>query len=258
MSAEANEDGGLAWRAALHAAMADPGRLAIVDTLSWGEASPSELAARLGMTSNLLAHHLKVLAEVGLVTRHRSEGDRRRSYVALARDTLDTAAAPHTAGALQAAERVVFVCTHNSARSQLAAAMWNTASPVPATSAGTHPAPHVHPGAVAVARRRHLALAPTQPRHLRDVLDPADLIVTVCDSAHEEIATDQLAAEHAAEHGGRVGLHWSIPDPVRTGEPAAFDRVVDELTDRIDRLTPVVQTTCRVPTGTAGQDRSNP
>jgi protein-tyrosine-phosphatase/DNA-binding transcriptional ArsR family regulator len=244
MNADANEEGGLARRAALHAALADPGRLAIVDTLSWGEASPSELAARLGMTSNLLAHHLNVLAEVGLVTRHRSEGDRRRSYVALIHDTLDTLT---PAGAPQAAERVVFVCTHNSARSQLAAAMWNTTSPVPATSAGTHPAAQVHPGAVAVARRRHLALVPTPPRHLSDVLDPADLIVTVCDSAHEQLAV----------HGAQPGLHWSIPDPVRTGEPAAFDRVVDELTDRITRLTPAVQTPPAAPE-TAGLDRRTP
>ena len=54
-------------RAALHAALGDPGRLTIVDTLAWGEASPGELAAQLGMTSNLLAHHLRVLEEVGLV-----------------------------------------------------------------------------------------------------------------------------------------------------------------------------------------------
>ncbi len=222
-------------RAALHAALGDPGRLALVDALAWGEASPGELATRLGMTSNLLAHHLRVLEEAGLVTRHRSEGDRRRSYVALVRATLDLLV---PAGPPLAAERVVFVCTHNSARSQLAAAMWNDHSPVPATSAGTRPAPRVHPGAIAVARRRHLSLVPAPPRHVDDVLDPADLVdlvVTVCDSAHEELAT-------AAGGGlfGRSGLHWSIPDPVSARDPAAFDTVVDELTDRITRLTPVV------------------
>ena len=214
-------------RAALHAALGDPGRLALVDTLAWGEASPGELGQRLGMTSNLLAHHLRVLEEAGLVTRHRSEGDRRRSYVALVRATLDLLV---PAGPPLWAARVVFVCTHNSARSPLAAAMWNDTSPVPATSAGTDPAPRVHPGAVAVARRRHLSLVPARPRHVRDVLDPADLVVTVCDSAHEELAT--VAA----------GLHWSIPDPVSAPDPAAFDAVVDELTDRITRLTPVVHT----------------
>jgi protein-tyrosine-phosphatase/DNA-binding HxlR family transcriptional regulator len=217
-------------RAALHAALGDPGRLTIVDTLAWGEASPGELAARLGMTSNLLAHHLRVLEDAGLLTRHRSEGDRRRSYVALARGVLDLL--QPTSPAL-AAQRVVFVCTHNSARSQLAAAMWNDHSPVPATSAGTHPAPGVHPGAVAVARRRHLALVPSPPRHVQDVLDPADLVVTVCDSAHEELAA-------ATTDAGRPGLHWSIPDPVTAADPAAFDSVVDELTDRITRLTPAV------------------
>jgi ArsR family transcriptional regulator, arsenate/arsenite/antimonite-responsive transcriptional repressor / arsenate reductase (thioredoxin) len=231
MSTEANS-GPVVRRAALHAALGDPGRLTIVDTLAWGEASPGELGARLGMMSNLLAHHLRVLEEVGLVARHRSEGDRRRSYVALRRAALDLLA---PAGPPVTAERVLFVCTHNSARSQLAAAMWNDHSPVPATSAGTHPAPRVHPGAVAVAHRRHLALVPRPPRHIHDVLDPADLVVTVCDSAHEELATGSTGGAVA-----RTGLHWSIPDPVTADDPAAFDTVVDELTERITRLTPAV------------------
>jgi protein-tyrosine-phosphatase len=229
------EAGSVVRRAALHAALGDPGRLTIVDTLAWGEASPGELAVQLGMTSNLLAHHLRVLEQVGLVTRHRSEGDRRRSYVALRRAALNLLT---PAGPPVTAERVVFVCTHNSARSQLAAAMWNDHSPVPATSAGTHPAPRVHPGAVAVARRRHLALVPAPPRHIHDVLGPADLVVTVCDSAHEELATANLAA--AGGPVGRPGLHWSIPDPVRVDDPGAFDTVVDELTVRISCLTPAV------------------
>jgi protein-tyrosine-phosphatase/DNA-binding MarR family transcriptional regulator len=232
---------GLAQRAALHAALGEPGRLAVVDTLMWGEASPGELATRLGMATNLLAHHLNVLEGVGLVARHRSEGDRRRSYVTLIGHTVDRLRALGPVGTPLAAQRVVFVCTHNSARSQLAAAMWNTTSPVPATSAGTHPAPRVHPGAIAVARRRHLSLVPARPRHLSDVLDPADLIVTVCDGAHEE-----LAAQHP-HTTGRAALHWSIPDPVRVDKPAAFDRVVDELSDRITRLIPVVQPIADIP-----------
>ena len=233
MSAGVN-DCGVARRAALHAALGDPGRLALVDTLAWGEASPGELATWLGMTSNLLAHHLRVLEEAGLVARHRSEGDRRRNYVALRRATLDLLV---PVGSPLTAERVVFVCTHNSARSQLAAAMWNDHSTVPATSAGTHPARRVHPGAVAVARRRHLTLVPAPPRHIRDVLAPADLVVTVCDSAHEELAAATTAAPLPLE---RAGLHWSIPDPVAAKDPAAFDAVVDELTNRITRLTPAV------------------
>jgi len=129
------------------------------------------------------------------------------------------------------AVRVLFVCTRNSARSQLAAALWNSSSPVPATSAGTRPAPEVHPGAVAVARRRGLALEAQTPRHVDDVLDPADVVITVCDAAHEE-----LGAVPDAHH-----LHWSVPDPARTGEDAAFDRAVDTLADRISRVAPALR-----------------
>ena len=71
----------LARRATLHAALADPARLQITDTLLAGDASPSELAAILAMPSNLLAHHLHVLEQAGIITRRRSEGDRRRTYL---------------------------------------------------------------------------------------------------------------------------------------------------------------------------------
>jgi DNA-binding transcriptional ArsR family regulator len=69
-----NTDGNdvLARRVAVHAALADPARLRITDTLADGDASPSELAALLAMPSNLLAHHLRVLEDAGLVSRHRS------------------------------------------------------------------------------------------------------------------------------------------------------------------------------------------
>ena len=138
------------------------------------------------------------------------------------------------------AVRVVFVCTHNSARSQLAAALWNGTSPVPATSAGTHPAPAVHPGAVAAAQRHHVPLSPSSPRHVDDVLSPDDMVITVCDAAHEELAAA------SAGRGDRPGrLHWSIPDPARTGEDRAFDRVVTDLTDRIARVAPAVRPTDR-------------
>ncbi len=50
----------------MHAALADPARLRITDTLLAGDASPSELAAMLAMPSNLLAHHLHVLEQAGI------------------------------------------------------------------------------------------------------------------------------------------------------------------------------------------------
>jgi protein-tyrosine-phosphatase len=232
---------GVVRRAAVHAALGDPGRLAIVDALLLGEASPTELQRLLDMPSNLLAHHVRTLEKVGVLTRHRSEADRRRTYLTLAPGAFDTLRPKKVHDAV----RVVFVCTHNSARSQLAAALWNDTSSVPATSGGTHPAPAVHPGAIAAAQRHHVPLAAVSPRHIDDVLRPddADLVITVCDAAHEELA---------AAHPGR--LHWSIPDPARTGDDTAFDRVVTDLTDRIARVAPAVRPTDSRRSATGGTD----
>src|SRR3984885_5256323 len=208
-------------RAAVHAALADPARLAITDALADGDASPSELAGMLAMPSNLLAHHLKVLEESGLVARHRSEGDRRRTYLRLVPGVLDSLAGPPG----RAARRGVFVCTANSARSHLAAALWRRASPVPAVSAGTRPAERIHPGAVDAAGRRRLPLPRLRPRHISDVLHDGVLVVTVCDLAHEEL-------------GAQAAVHWSVPDPVPAGDPGSFDAALTELDRRVTRLPP--------------------
>jgi DNA-binding MarR family transcriptional regulator len=85
----------------VHAALADPARLQITDTLLAGDASPSELAAMLAMPSNLLAHHLHVLEQAGIITRRRSEGDRRRTYLQLIPGALDSLAAPTARAALR-------------------------------------------------------------------------------------------------------------------------------------------------------------
>ncbi len=173
----------VARRAAVHAALADPARLQIVDTLAAGDASPSELAAMLAMPSNLLAHHLHVLEQAGLITRHRSEGDHRRNYLRLIPDALDSLGLPPA----RTARRVLFVCTANSARSHLAAALWRRASDVPAASAGTRPAAMIAAGAIAAAGRHHLPLRRLRPRHINEVQEDGDLVVTVCDLAHEEL-----------------------------------------------------------------------
>ena len=163
MSVERNSS--LARRAAVHAALADPARLAITDTLLAGDASPSELAGMLAMPSNLLAHHLRVLEQAGVITRRRSEGDRRRTYLRLVPGALDPLAAPPA----RTARRVLFVCTANSARSHLAAALWRRASSIPAASAGTRPGPAIDPGAIAAARRHRLPLPRLRPRHISEV-----------------------------------------------------------------------------------------
>lgn len=208
-------------RAAKHAALSDPSRLRIVDRLTLGDLSPTEIGMALGLPSNLVTHHLNVLESVGMVSRSRSEADRRRSYVHLS----DNALRGLTPGRVERADRVVFVCTANSARSQLAAALWSTRSSIPATSGGTHPTGRIDPGAVAAADRHTLALHDEAPRALTSVLTDSDFVVTVCDSAHEEL--------------GAIGhLHWSIPDPVRIGTDDAFDTAYDELERRIAELAP--------------------
>ncbi|MDM2380483.1 helix-turn-helix domain-containing protein, partial [Mycobacteroides abscessus] len=138
-------DQGLLARVAVHAALADPTRLAIVEALSIGDASPTELQARLSIpSSNLLAHHLGVLQSAGVVHKRRSEGDRRRWYLRLIPQVLDSMCTTSPTSV----SRVVFVCTQNSARSQLAAAAWRAQSPIPAESAGTRPARRIHPEAI--------------------------------------------------------------------------------------------------------------
>ena len=82
---------------------------------------PTPIACRraLGMPANLVTHHVNVLEETGLVLRSRSEGDRRRTYLRLIPEALAALTRP----AFAPSSRVVFVCTHTSARSQLAAAL---------------------------------------------------------------------------------------------------------------------------------------
>jgi ArsR family transcriptional regulator, arsenate/arsenite/antimonite-responsive transcriptional repressor / arsenate reductase (thioredoxin) len=208
-------------RAALHAALGDPARLAIIDTLTLSDASPSELGAALSMPSNLLAHHLRVLESGGLISRSQSEGDRRRSYLSLVPGVLSQL----NPGGVRPVTRVVFVCSANSARSQLASALWRRASTVPAASGGLDPAERIDPRAVAVAARRNLPLRRRTPRHLDAVLSDGDFVITVCDNAHERLD------RHA-------DLHWSIPDPVPVGTDAAFDAAYDELARRVIDLAP--------------------
>lgn len=207
-------------RAERHAALGDSVRLAIVDELFVSDRMPSELQALVELPSNLLAHHLDVLERVGLISRTRSSGDGRRRYVHLHRQALDDL----RPGARLAPEPALFVCTHNSARSQVAAALWRQLTGAEASSAGTHPAERVHPEAVKAARRAGLDLRGAKPRHLDELDERPALVVTVCDRAHEE---------GVSEPGW---LHWSVPDPVAVGMPAAFDAAVVELRERISSL----------------------
>ncbi|MET8151300.1 helix-turn-helix domain-containing protein [Actinoplanes sp. NPDC049668] len=219
------EPSSLRARARIHAALGDPARLAIVDALTLGDASPGEIGHHLGMPTNLVAHHLKVLQEAGLIARSRSEGDRRRTYLHL----LPGALAALTPPRLDGADRVVFVCTHNSARSQLAAALWRDRIGGTVASAGTQPASRVNPRAVRIARRHGLRLDPTGTAHVADVVHDGDLVIAVCDNAHEGMTGP-----------ARPRLHWSVPDPARVDTDDAFECAYADLAGRIDRLAPAL------------------
>ncbi len=232
----------LTTRARMHAALGEPVRLEIADRLTLGDVSPGELGAITGLATNLLAHHLRVMEEAGLIRRVRSEGDRRRSYVQLRWDDATVAGlvTANTAASLPAGSvpRVLFVCTHNSARSQLAAQAWAAVSDVPATCAGTHPADAVHPRAVEVGRRHGLRLDRSRTHRLTDTAEKGDLIVAVCDNAHEALtaAASEQPGSDTDVSGGRAWLHWAVADPVRVGTDEAFETAYADLSHRIHRL----------------------
>lgn len=207
-------------RARTHRALADETRLAIVDALWAGDQTPAQLGAMTKLESNLLAFHLDVLEEAGLISRHGSEGDGRRRYA-----TLELLAVPFV-GAITplAVQCVLFVCTHNAARSQFAAALWRQRTNGGAVSAGTQPADRVHPHAVAVAADHGVDLSDAQPRHLADIDVTPDLVVSVCDRANES------GLPFAAPH-----RHWSIPDPLGA-DRRTFEAAFRAIAGRIDRL----------------------
>lgn len=212
-------DGATEQRAAIHRALGEPHRLAIIDQLGLSDRSPKELADALDLPTNLVAHHLELLEVVGLIERFVSAGDRRRRYVRLRHEPLLELGF----ASIRPTGTALFVCSHNSARSPLAAALWHRITGYPAASAGTEPAEQVHPGAVAAAARAGLDLSGATPRML-DRADTHGLVVTVCDRAHETIDV------------GSDWLHWSINDPVSIGSDEAFDAVIAALESRITTI----------------------
>lgn len=219
MDAEADYEA----RAALHRALGDAHRLRIVEALALGDLTPKDLAERSDLPMNLLAFHLRVLEEVGLVSRTRSSGDARRRYV---RRHPEQLAHLLRQAPVERSERVLFVCTRNAARSQIAAVLWRGRTGFVGESAGSAPARAVHPLAVAIAGSRGVDLSPAAPRGLDAVKEAPDLVVTVCDRAREG----------GVPFPDRPRLHWSIADPIAEGTPAAFARAYDSIAERVEEL----------------------
>jgi protein-tyrosine-phosphatase len=137
--------------------------------------------------------------------------------------------------------RVLFLCTGNSARSQIAEALCERLSggAVRAFSAGSHPKP-LHANAVRVMRERGIDLAGRRPKHLSEFSRRRfDYVISLCDRVRE------VCPEYP---GGPELIHWSIPDPAR--QPGsdeetlpAFERTAAELHTRIEFLIEAIEST---------------
>ncbi len=208
-------------RVRIHEALADRHRLAIVDALMLGDRTPQELSQLAEIPTNLMAHHLQVLQQAGLIDRHVSHGDKRRRYVVLKQERLSQIA-PNVE---VPAGCVLFVCTHNSARSQFAAALWRARTGGQADCAGTDPASRVDPVAIATADDFGVDLSAAVPKGY-DAVDVAPaLLVSVCDQARE-----------AGPPFDVPSLHWSVPDPGADGRPVAFAVAFADISGRVERL----------------------
>jgi protein-tyrosine-phosphatase len=131
--------------------------------------------------------------------------------------------------AATATGRILFLCTGNSARSQMAEALTVLRSDghVQARSAGSAPKA-LHPEAVRVMAERGVDLSGARPKHLDELEgEPFDRVVTLCDKVKE------VCPEFP---GGTEAVHWSIPDPSVDGGREAFRRTADELDTRIGFL----------------------
>ncbi len=211
-------------RAAVHHALADPSRLEIVELLALGDRTPGELAGLLGVPSNLVAFHLGELERAGIVGRRRSEGDGRRRYAHLRADAVAGVPVLPITPARAEALRVLFVCSANQARSPIAAALWSALTGTPAESAGTRPASSAHPLVQLVGTDHGLDIGDAAPRSIDAVTTRPDLVISVCDRAHE----DGLPFDAPS-------LHWSVPDPAGGGR-SAFETALVELRTRVQRL----------------------
>jgi protein-tyrosine-phosphatase len=199
----------------MFAALGDRLRLDIVDELALSDRTPGELIQKFEITSALLAHHLDVLENAQIVERIESSADRRKRFVRLSERNLPllvTSKYP---------ENIQFICRHNSARSQLAAAIWKKLIGTAASSAGTEPAKTIHPLTVQIAKRHNLDLGQAIPRKYRPTSAHGRLEITVCDQSHDDLSMPLSRS------------HWSLPDPTNIGTIAAFEQTYQELFKRI-------------------------
>jgi protein-tyrosine-phosphatase/DNA-binding transcriptional ArsR family regulator len=238
-----------------------PVRWRLLSELARSDRQVRELCALVGRPQSLVSYHLGRLRSERLVATRRSSADRRDFYysVDLARCAAllsATGDALHPGLRMRSAPpsrsrrrghraRVLFLCTGNSARSQMAEAVLAelSAGAIEACSAGSHPKP-LHPNAVRAMAERGVDLAGRRSKHLAEFADQRwDFVISLCDRVREV----------CPEFPGRPDLvHWSIPDPAREGDTdaqtyPAFVRTAGELTTRIGFLLELIDATPSTP-----------
>lgn len=227
--------------------VAEPVRWELLQMLGRSDLRVGELASGVGKPQNLVSYHLGELRSAGLVTSRRSSADGRDTYyrldVARCATSLARAGAALHPGLVAPIEpaartrrrpRVLFLCTGNSARSQMAEALIEHKSEgaFVARSAGSHPKP-LHPNAVRVMAERGIDISHKRSKHLdRFVTQRFDLVVTLCDKVRE--ICPQLP-------GAPTPVHWSMPDPAAAGADEdesypAFVAAAEEIESRVDLL----------------------
>lgn len=227
--------------------LANDVRWGVLKALASSDHQVNELVTLLQQPMNLVSYHLKKMRAEALVTTRRSEADGRDVYYTLDLERLRAlylAAGgalhpllsqpyqPFDAAALPAA-RVLVVCTHNSARSQMAQALLRELSrgKIAAFSAGSHPT-RIHPEAIHAMDSLGIDIRAQTPHHLSEYEGQSfDYVITVCDKAREVCP---------AFPGGGQQLHWGFPDPVVIADPEqrqiAFTRIAERLRVRVEHF----------------------
>ncbi len=220
-------------------------RWGLLQTLTQGDYRVNELVEAMQQPINLVSYHLRRLRDEQLVTTRRSDADGRDIYYTLElsrlRDLFLTAGAelhpilgetppPHPLSLPPL--RVLFVCTHNSARSQMAEGLLRHLSDgqISVYSAGSQPA-DIHPRAIDTMTDYGIDIRGQQSKHIdRFAGQSFALVVTVCDRAREVCPT----------FPGGEQIHWSLPDPTAIADPVAqqgaFETIAHALQGRITHL----------------------
>ncbi len=231
-------------------------RWAVMQELARSDYRVQELVERLGLPQNLVSYHLRKLREGHLVTERRSSADEREVYYRLdleqfqerylAAGSLIHPAVPilrENAPFLEMPSltlRVLFLCTENSARSQMAEALLRHLSygKVEAYSAGSRPAEQIHPLARRVMEQMGIDMSQAVPKHFQVFEGQSfDAVVTVCDYVVESCPPWPDDPEL---------VHWSFPDPAsvqgtETEQLRAFEQTSQQLATRIRFLLPLLE-----------------